>query len=313
MVLLTGVNCQSQESEFEAVPLVSFWVELDISKPINADYKLVRVLVVDGENQIGEVSFSEPNMYKITLPESYIGKPISYVAEFTKINSVFDNSNYDQPNDKTPNDRVNSFIKSVEESFEKSFDKSLKDIVISLLKSRYYEIPGGIPYQSNTSAVKLTICDVTNLKLGYGPGGIKIADIQGAPSLYLINIDTKQIDDYGFTSTFGIVAAKDSGPKGADDVDSGYGFAAPETDWLLLLKQPPNTSFIIWFTLNRDTDAATVSCRYEDLVSCTYQGCLCNSPYMFVDKNVDELPENGSTINIVLTESDLCECKESSK
>jgi hypothetical protein len=261
MALLTAVSCRDQAvaSEFE-VPAgddMSFWVELTVSSEISAEYDLVRLLVVDSSRQLGTVSAyvtKSPDgtytyRYKITLPESYRGRTVSYAAEFTKKESKFDGSSY-----------------------KKFSDETVKSLLVGFLKSRYYEITGKKIPDQNNDKVELSIPkdnEETNLKLGYGPNGLTLASI-GAPPIYVIHLDTSDIDLFGLSATLGIAVAKGSDSDAITDRNAGLGFAAPETDWILLLDPekyiPGDLTF--WFTMERNP---SYPCPCGD--SCTCLGC----------------------------------------
>jgi hypothetical protein len=279
MALLTAVSCRDQVvvSEFE-VPAGAdmwFWVELTGSGEISAEYDLVRLLVVDSSRQLGAVSAYGANStdgtytyrYKITLPESYRGKTVSYAAEFTKKESKFDGSSYA--------DFSNEIVKS---------------LLVGFLKSRYYEFlnqddPRQIPNQGETVQLKI---GKTNLKLGYGPNSLTLASID-APPIYVIHLDTSDIEQYGLTATLGIAAEK--GSIAITDRNAGYGFAAPETDWILLLnpkKYTPGDPLTFWFTMER---YPSDPCPCGD--SCTCLVCPYDGVPLVVNPAVPEPEEVG--------------------
>ena len=280
IVLLTAAGCselvtepKKEGVEFEGADTdMSFLAAFNISKNIAAEYKLVRVLVCDeaGKIQIGSGSSNGPDKYRITLPASYSGKSVTYVAEFTKKESNFDGGEY-------------KFYKT----------DYIKPLIVSLLKSRYYGISGEIPKQGNTDTKQLEIDYVSEFKLGWGPGSPKLADFPDAPHVYLINLDTSEIDYPGFTVTQGIAMAGGSTYndfKLDEWLDSGLGVASQETDWILLLAPAyapgDPLTFLFIYTI---TDTIT-----ESDIS------------LFVEKSVADVPsETGSTIDITFTELDF--------
>jgi hypothetical protein len=292
MALLTAVSCQEDDqivvSELEAAGTVSmsFWVDTVISGTINKDYEPVRLLVADKDKQIGEASDYGKNGYKITLPEKYSGKELYYIMEFQKTNSKFDGSNYDFPKDKD----------------------YIKNLVVGLLKSRYYDIKRKIPAKDDTTRVSLDINDIGNLKLGYGPNSLALTSVQDVPFVYLINLDTSELEQYGLTVTLGI-AVEESTDLTLDLLENpnlGLGFASPETDWILLLDPMkyiiPGEPLTFWFIMERDTTypyPCEEQCACDSICTCG----LLNT--VLVNIYVSNVPsETGSTISIPFNVSD---------
>jgi hypothetical protein len=298
IVLVTTAGCSEMalapgEEELEDTgPDMSFWVELDILHDIAANYETVRVLVWDESKQVGRVSNSGANKYRITLPESYSEKSVTYVAEFTKKESNINVDHYEFSNE------------------------SIKPLIIGLLRSRYSEFGGNIP-DKETTVAKLFASPIeikiANLILGFGPGSLKLDDIEGAPHIYLINLDTSDISGSGLTVTLGIAMKEGVTPiSGSDlDLDSALGIASPETDWILLLapEYEPGTSLTFWFIMERaPNDAGCLCGSFDDgcncELSCLYK--ITNAPPLTVTKTVGDVrPETGSTIGIKFEVDDL--------
>ncbi|MDR3356010.1 MAG: hypothetical protein LBO04_02360 [Spirochaetaceae bacterium] len=296
VVLLTGAACSGVAPGGAALeetgrPFRSFWVRLNINN-LSAEYKPVRVVVEDDDKQVGEASVYGTNQYKITLPELYAGRIVNYVAEFTKTQSEFDKDKY----------------------------KYLEPLVTSLLKARYYKVPGTIPNIDGSQTVTLEITDKSVLKLGYGPNGLKLTDIPDAPLVYLIELDNTEIEAYGLVPELAIATDPSVTSVQITDVDAGYGFAAPETDWFLLLSSDfvAGMPFTFWFFLKHDTEATVTSlcpCGSCDCGPACYYELMSAAPlYLPVKVNVSTVNASGiplatgSTINIKIQAAGLPQC-----
>lgn len=298
-VLLITMRCSGQateEDELEDVgPDMSFFVTLSISTEIAVEYELTRLLVYDSEKKrkIGSTALTgqNTNRYRVTLPASYIGKDVTYyVVEFVKKESSFDGGQY--------NEYTNV---------------SITTQMIGLLKSRYYEIFDKIP-TNDGDTISLTINNVENLKIGFGPGGLELGDIRDMPHVYLINLSTSNINDYGLTVKLGI-AADSASSSLITDIDGGLGVAAPETDWIILLEADvydPGDSLTFWFTLSRDQNVTATQCPCKDSGNCSCSSILdllCSYNLkgpMYAKKVVSSPPpDSGSTIQITLCKADL--------
>jgi hypothetical protein len=297
MTLLTGVSCQDKSpvNELEDAATADksfwtanrwFWVELTVSSEINMDYEPVRLLVTDTSRQLGAVSVYGTDKYKITIPESKsdMGDSVYLVTEFTKRGSKFDGSSYSFSNN------------------------SVKLLIVSFLKARYCATLKNIPPQGGT--VQLNIDDITEFNLGYGPSSMPLGSIADAPYVYIINLDTSALEQYGLTVTRGI-AVEEGTPLTPDlyleDPNLGLGFAAPETDWMLLLDTElyfPGDPLTFWFTMERDTRYPPPPCESP----CVCSPCICSNSSMVspVIIDINDVPiETGSTIDIKLEASDL--------
>ncbi|MDR2343797.1 MAG: hypothetical protein LBD86_04615 [Spirochaetaceae bacterium] len=299
LVFLTSAGCSELASEsmpHDAGPLGSFWVELNIlDQQITENYKPVRVMAMmdvedEGLFQIGVAAVYPTGKYKITLPKLYEDRTdFMCVVEFTKKNSAFDDEKY----------------------------KNLGNLIISFLKSRYYEGDFTIPQLSAAPTKTIKIKDISDLGFGYGPGGLTLENIPGTPFLYFLNIDESEIEESGFTATYAIATDDDSPPtleNISNILNSEYGFASTETDWIMLFapEYEPGGTLYLWVKVERATGSACCPCG-ASCDSCA--GCSCSSQYTLFGElwsltgmsvNTSGLP-TGSSITIPLLEGLFCD------
>jgi hypothetical protein len=219
-------------------PNTSFWTSLTVDSSIIArEYLPVRVIIQtddDDDEKTGQLGLpavspiAGTQRYKITLPESYLDHDLRFVVEFEKNKSVFDE------------------IAEIKRS----------PIVLNLLKSRYCVIKvmkEHIPKRA-INDVELNVEADAELKLGFGPNGIKLSDVPDAPLIFLLNIVQEEIEAYKFTF-LGAIAVPPGNLPGfteiieiMDDLNSGdlnsgiegiYGFSLPEMDWFMVMLPEP--------------------------------------------------------------------------
>jgi hypothetical protein len=205
--------------------------------------------------------------YKITLPESYLDRKLRFVVEFRKNKSVFDE------------------IAEIKRS----------PTVLSLLKSRYCVIEKFLKREIND--VELNVTADAELKLGFGPNGIKLSDVPNAPLIFLLNIaQEKEIEDYKFTF-LGAIAVPPGNPLGfteiieiMNDLNSGdlnggiegiYGFSLPEMDWFMVMLPEPaykeGDPFDILLFANQPPETGVCPCG-DCGTGCAYKIGLENLP-----------------------------------
>ncbi|MDR0410314.1 MAG: hypothetical protein LBH18_07985, partial [Spirochaetaceae bacterium] len=292
-------------------PLMSFEVELTVDSVVASQFAPVRVLVEEesGKGQLGyTVAIPDPasRRYKITLPESYKEKEDgnTFVVEFRKINSGFDDVDTLQ---KVP-------------------------LALNMLKSRYIEFHReSIPDPPERK--KLSVGSKDELKLGYGPGGLRLKDIPNVPPIYLINITLDEtVKKYGFTYAGGVATSfvEEKYPPFTEiisrlnDTANIYGITVTTLDWFLIMRPEvyvPGDAFSLWIYVKQPVEPGAVH-------ACPCQGgpkdCICNPcPYTLLNKyygqdyypihiqidNIEEL-EVGGSINISIDPSYFLSCAD---
>jgi hypothetical protein len=301
-------------------PNMSFFVKLNVSSNIAGDFT-ERLLTVqdqdeDKDGQIGR-SYKVGERYMMTLPASYIEKDVRYVVEFTKTNSAFDNL---------------------------AIIRNGPPIVLDWLKSRYYVAAGKIP--KDGKEISLCIEDAGNLNMGYGPGGILLSDIPGAPLIYFLQFDLDAIKDYGFEVVGGAATVPDSdllslliSPGSLDSLEAlndVLGVMSVEYDGILVMTEryTAGDPFTLWFFMRKIGNSTLCPCGMDcsckvqipgrgDVAYCIYNpssslpSLLTGMEHTFAKIDIakpvnkeNEPLETGATINITVTEASLIGCGE---
>jgi hypothetical protein len=285
-------------------PNRSFLIKVSVDAEIAKDFAHKRVTVqgLDGGGigNASRVRAADGIRYRITLPSSYLDQDVLYVVEFYRENSGFDKV---------------ATVKAL-------------PVMLELLKSRYCTIEGETtPPSSSSEEVTLTVGKDAELKLGYDPGGLSLADIPQAPIVYFLKFDATALSSYKFEFIGGAATAQGGEfvtPADSTDDQIGsegvLGVTGKDFDWAMImtpgkydLSEGP-LPFTVWFFMKLPKDSVYCPC----LTSCNC-GAICpykvmaanGKTFTFAKKDISPPfnVENGDTLaNFSLTESDLIKC-----
>jgi hypothetical protein len=297
-------------------PIMSFDVELTVASAIASQFSPVRVLLEE-DNEKGQLGYTVVSpeagtrRYKITVPESYSGKPGVFVVELYKLNSAFDDVAALQP----------------------------VPIALNLLKSRYITFDKKI-IPKPSEKIKLLVDEESTLMLGYGPGGLKLKDIPSVPPIYFINLQlSEEAAGFGFSYAGGVATSYEAETyppfteiiSKLSDTANIYGFTAPALDWALIMI--PDTyaegrKFSLWLYAKQPVEpGAEHACPCQPECNCLlcpytalsqFYGQDFYPIHIQIPENIDgQLPEDivegletGTIINIDIESKHFLSCND---
>jgi hypothetical protein len=312
--LLAFSGCSGEAGNFFTIkdvklndtdPDISFFVNVDVKDSgIARNFTHTRVTVQDQTDfrQIGR-SYKVDQHYMMTVPSSYAGKTMDFVVEFTRTNSSFENI---------------------------SIIKNSVPAALDWLKSSHGKFKEEIPKDSKSpSEITITIEDRETLNHGYGPSGILLSDILGAPLVYfLITSYSISMNGYNFELYSGAAVESDwldnpdslealGTPDKLEQLDNVLGVTSVDLDWALIMKDAYTAGdpFTLWFFL-KTPEGACCPCGSASNCPC---GTICpysiGNGFIFAKKEFTPVKDGeplitGSTINFELTAADVVTCND---
>jgi hypothetical protein len=329
LLLMLFGGCEDPKELIDPGPSESFWISLTVDSSVASEYIPMRVIIQTNEEddektaQLGQIAVSPiavTQRYKITLPESYSDQSLRFIVELQKIKSAFDE------------------VAEVKNSA----------MALNLLKSRYCVIEGIVPKRA-IKDLDLKVDAKAELKLGFGPNGMKLDDIPNAPLIYIMNILPAEdiVKTYEF-EFIGVMAVPVGSPAPdfteiMDDLNGGmdgsiYGFSLPGMDWgLVMLPSYEGGPFDILLFARQAKDTKVCPCgncgkpcghpiTLYGFPVCPYEAAASLGYYHTIKKEIvnqayiDEFGEEGenkletgSNIQIQIYEADFKSCDEFGK
>ena len=252
-----------------------FFVALDDAE-VRSTYETIRLTLIDAEGtQLALSTGPTDGKYKIILPQAAIN-------ETNKINFLIE-------------------LKTQELLSDKIHTLAPNALARGYLRSRYVQIThNSVP--GNAETINLTINNA-DLKVGYGPGHLKMADIPYIPDFFKIQLDLtsegiEPLLDRGYTPALAVaidtpvvpgsapVAWNDPGlrfnltsmpPIREEDV---LGVASPDTGWFMIMEDEiqPNKPCRYWVFFVKDNDFTTSHLYYHIGVIPEFGGSITIEP-----------------------------------
>ncbi|GMO33655.1 MAG: hypothetical protein Ta2B_14070 [Termitinemataceae bacterium] len=275
-----GVPLEKADSDFHGpVQNMSFWATVKMGSGFAARYEISRIYVMDEEKtikigqSIGSFGYGEDRRFKIALPESYMGKEMTFALDLQVKNSGFDN--------------LQAFVYSVEQLEDKlggakiNLPQNMFDfindypIVLGIIKSRYISLDISKYHYKIPNAGETLNLDIVGetVTVGYGPGSLQLTDlndIKQVPPIFIIDDEklTAAVDSFGFN--LAAIIATES-PSITPDYDSILGITAPELDWVFVFTNSlhPGDSVHLWYIFTAPAEGHACPCG----PSCLKSGC----------------------------------------